>query len=142
MTEKQLISEVAGEYNLPVAYVKVLLKKKVISLPPAYPDKVILNALSKIYRNEQLLSIALSRLSKKRRAELIAHPELNKVDKYIFNRLCNGYKNGLIIKSQVILTELSRYYKVDIANPRTVFYYKKRITQLRAKCKRTLKPAS
>lgn len=138
MNEKQLISKAAGEYNLPVAYIKILLKKKIISLPLAYPDKIILNALSKIYRNEQLLSIALSRISKKRREELIAHPELNKIDKYIFNRLCNSYKKGIILKSKVILAELSNFYKIDITSSRTLFYYKKRISQLRAKCKRSL----
>ncbi len=138
MNEKQLISKVAGEYNLPVAYIKVLVKNKIVSLPPAYPDKIILNALSKIYRNEQLLSIALSRISKKRREELIAHPELNRIDKYIFNRLCNNYKKGIVLKSKVILAELSNFYKVDITSPRTLFYYKKRISQLRAKCRREL----
>ena len=135
---KHLISDVSGEYNLPVAYVKILLKKKIISLPPAYLDKIILNALSKIYRNEQLLSIALSRVSKKRREELIAHPEFDKLDRYIFNRLCNGYKNGNVVKSQIILTELNKFYGVNISDSRTAFFYKKRITRLRSKCKREL----
>ncbi|AEA33652.1 hypothetical protein [Hippea maritima] len=133
---KELISDIAKEYKLPVAYLKILVKKKIISLPPAYPDKIILNALSKIYRNEQLLRISLSRISKKRREKLITHPELDKLDKYIFNRLCNGYKNGSTVKSQTILAELNKFYSVDISNSRTLFYYKKRIKQLRMKCRR------
>ena len=134
--EKQLVSDIAKEYKLPVAYVKVLLKKKIISLPPAYPDKIILGALSKIYRNEQLLRISLSRISKKRREALISHPELDRIDEYIFNRLCNGYKDGTTIKSQTILTELNKFYGVNISNQRTLYYYKKRIKYLRAKCRR------
>ena len=97
---KQLISGAAREYNLPVGYVKVLLKKKIISLPPAYPDRIILSALSRIYRNEQLLRISLSRISKKRREALIAHPELDRIDEYIFNRLCNGYKDGITVRPE------------------------------------------
>ncbi len=138
LQEKQLISYIAKEYKLPVAYVKVLLKKKIISIPPAYPDRIILNALSKIYRNEQLLRIALGRISKKRREELIAHPELDKIDKYIFNRLCNGYKDGITVRSQTILAELNKFYGVNISNQRTLYYYKKRIKHLRVKCKREL----
>ena len=136
--EQQFISEVAKEYKLPVAYVKVLLKKKIISLPPAYPDKIILSALSKVYRNEQLLRISLSRVSKKRREALISHPELDRIDEYIFNRLCNGYKDGTTVGSQTILTELSKFYGVDLSNARALFYYKKRIKHLRAKCRREL----
>jgi len=135
----QLISETAKEYRLPVAYIKVLLKKKIISLPPAYPDRIILNALKKIYRNEQLLGIALKHIpGKKRREELIAHPEFDKLDRYIFNRLCNGYKKGTTVKSETILTELKDFYRVNISDQRTAFYYKKRIKQLRAKCRREL----
>ncbi len=135
MVSKQLITEAAKRFNLPVAYIKVLLKKKIIFLPPSDADEIILNALSKVYRDEQLLKISLSRLSKKRREDLIAHPELDKIDKYIFNRLCNAYKEDKTIKTGQILAEINSFYKVDINNKRTAYYYKNRIKRLRRKCK-------
>jgi len=132
---KKLVSDTAKKFNLPVAYIKVLLKKKIISLPPSKTDEIILNALSKVYRDEQLLKISLSRINKKRREDLIAHPELDTISKYIFNRLCNAYKEGKTIKTGQILAEINSFYKVDIYNKRTAFYYKNRIKQLRRKCK-------
>ncbi len=135
--EKRIISEVSKQYKLPVAFIKILINKKVISIPPAYPDKIILSAVKKIFTNEQVLGLALKRLSKKRRQALIDNPGMSKIDKYIYNRLCNSRENGIIVKTAQILSEIVSFYGVDTNNKRSLCFFKKRITSLRNKCRRT-----
>ena len=135
--EKRIISEVSKQYKLPVAFIKILINKKVISIPLAYPDEIILTAVKKIFTNEQILGLALKRISKKRSQALVDNPGMSKIDKYIYNRLCNSRENGITVKTAQILSEIVSFYGIDISSKRSLYFFKKRILSLRSKCSRT-----
>ncbi len=136
---KRLISEASNKYKLPVAYIKILLKRSIIHLPLTPNDEIVLNAFSKTYADTKLLRISLKKFNKKTRQSLIENPDLNTIEQYIYTRLYNAKKQGLIITVYQILNELNKYYGVNINNKRTVYYFIKRTRLIKERIRKKLK---
>ena len=107
---KEDISAASKEFGLPQAYIKILVKKGVISFPLSYPDRIILKAFSKTWSDIGLLKIGLSKHSKAARLRAVSTVGMTRLESHIFTRLCEARKEGRIVYTDALILEIQHFY--------------------------------
>jgi hypothetical protein len=87
-------------------------------LPIVSKDNTILEIFEDILNDQDILDELvwkrLSMIRKSRRQDYINTIRFNKLERYVYTRLINAYKNGKTVSTNQLITELSRYYKIPV----------------------------
>ena len=132
--DRNYIQRASEQYGLPVGYINYLIRRGVISAPFSHIDELILDAFSKVWRSETLLKIAISKLPKRKRKELIE--PMSRLEKFIYTRLCSFYTQGKVVTTNQLLYELDRAGFKMPKRDKKLKELKKKVQSLRRKCKR------
>lgn len=131
-----LVREASKRHGLPVGYINTLIKKGVVSVPFSHIDELILSAFAKVWRSETLLKIAISKVPKSKRQELLA--PFSRLEQFVYTRLCEFYREGKIITSDQLIFELRAKGFHIPAQGAGLERVKKRIKSLRRRCRKEL----
>lgn len=114
----KILKSIAADYNLPLKLVVKLYQSDIIGLPIMDEDNSILQALENIIHNndilDELIWKRLSKIKKSMRQDYINTIRFNKLERYVYTRLINAYKNNKTVFTATLIAELSRYYKIPV----------------------------
>lgn len=107
------LEEIAKKYDMPVQYLKILIKEGGILETPTDEDMAFLSWLSRFWKDPEVLKISLRQAirSKARREKFVRELDLTRPEKYALNRYLNA-KGRLSIER--VTQEVSYYYKVPL----------------------------